>query len=206
MKILVIGATGATGHWLIQDGQALGHRVSALVRDPSNWQAPAGVIVHQGEARDQASLEAALGGQDAVLSAFGPRSLKKDDLQEAFMRHLVAAMQKCGVKRLVNLSAWGAGDSYPEANFFMRYLLMPLMLKNVYADKNRGEAHLLASSLDFINLRPGQLLNSGPRGGVKASLSAKDLKPSMTRQDLSKFMLAQLSDNTWLRQSPLIGY
>jgi putative NADH-flavin reductase len=206
MKILIIGATGATGQWLLQDSLAQGHQVTAFVRTPGSWQAPAGVKTVQGDARDQASLEAALEGQDAVLSALGPRSMKLDDLQEAYMRNLVAAMRAKGVKRLVNLSALGAGDSLAESPFFMRHILLPLMLKHVFADKNRGESLLLASDIDFVNVRPGRLLNSPARGGVKAMLRGQGLKPEMTRQDLSKFMVAQLTENTWLRQSPLIGY
>ena len=69
----------------------------------------------QGDALDQAALERALQGQDAVLSAFGPRSLKKTDVQERYMRALVAAMTKAGVKRLVNLSAMTAGDARAES-------------------------------------------------------------------------------------------
>jgi uncharacterized protein YbjT (DUF2867 family) len=206
LKILIIGASGATGQWLIRDAQAQGHKVTAFVREPSKWQAPAGVRTLQGDARDLKSLKAALVGQAAVLSALGPRSLKKNDLQEVYMRNLVAAMKAKRVKRLVNLSAWGAGDSEPEMKFIMRYLLLPLMLGNVYADKNRGEALLMASKLDYVNVRPGRLLNSAARGGVKASLSGQGLVSDMTRQDLSKFMLAQLTDKTWLRRSPLIGY
>ena len=206
MKILVIGATGATGQWLLQDSLAKGYEVTALVRKPAAWQAPAGVRVFQGEARDLGSLEAALEGQDAVLSAFGPRSMKADDLQEVFMRNLLAAMQAKGVKRLINLSALGAGDSFGESPFFMRWILVPLLLKHVFADKNRGESLLVASGLDYVNVRPGRLLNSPARGGIKATLKGKGLRPEMTRQDLSKFMVAQLTENTWLRQSPLIGY
>jgi uncharacterized protein YbjT (DUF2867 family) len=206
LKILIIGATGATGQWLIKDSQALGHKVTAFVREPGKWQAPAGVRTVQGDARDLKSLTAAVAGQAAVLSAFGPRSLKKDDLQEVYMRNLVTAMTAKKVKRLVNLSAWGAGDSQPEMNFLMRYVLMPLMLGNVFHDKNRGEALLLASPLDFVNVRPGRLLNSPARGGVKAALTGKGLRPEMARQDLSKFMVAQITDKTWTRKSPLIGY
>ena len=78
--------------------------------------------VVQGEARDAASLERAVAGQDAVVSVFGPRSLKKGDLQEVFMRNVVAAMTAAGVKRLVNLSAWGAGDSRETAPFVFRVI------------------------------------------------------------------------------------
>jgi hypothetical protein len=41
---------------------------------------------------------------------------------------------------------------------------------------------------------------------VKASLDAKDIRGLMTRADLAAFMVEQLTDPTWLRKSPVIGY
>lgn len=35
MKILIFGATGGTGRELVKQASALGHEVTALVRDPS---------------------------------------------------------------------------------------------------------------------------------------------------------------------------
>ncbi len=82
MKILVIGATGLTGSHLLKHLLAGGHDVTAFVRDPAKLPLQhARLKIAQGEARDSASLERAVKGQDAVMSAFGPRSLHKDDLQ-----------------------------------------------------------------------------------------------------------------------------
>lgn len=207
MKILVIGATGLTGQLLLKHLLEGGHEVTAFVRDPSKLALKnARLQTAQGEARDAASLDRAVKGQDAVISAFGPRSIKQDDLQEAFMRNLVAAMTENGVKRFINLSALGAGDSYAEAPFVMRKVILPLFLKNVFADKNKGEVLLVGSSLDYTNVRPGRLTNGRARGGVKASLQFDGLKPLMTREDLALFMVAQLGSSEWVRKSPLIGY
>ena len=35
MKVLVFGASGATGHELVKQSLSLGHSVTAFVRDPS---------------------------------------------------------------------------------------------------------------------------------------------------------------------------
>ena len=206
MNVLIIGASGRTGGLLVQKAVALGHTVTAFVRDPRAWAAPKGVRVVQGDARDPGSLGLAAAGQDAVLSAFGPKSLKKGDVQEALMRNLVAGMRKAGVKRIVNLSAVGILDSAPEAPFFYRTVLMPLYVKHVFTDKTRGEELLIASGLEYTNVRPGYLLNRPARGGVKAALSGKGLKFTMTRADLADFMLAQLTDPAWIGRSPMIGY
>jgi uncharacterized protein YbjT (DUF2867 family) len=206
MKVLVIGATGLTGSIAVKKLLERGDEVTAFVRKdfPLNHER---LKLAQGEARDAASLERAVQGHDAVLSAFGPRSFNNDDIQEAFMRNLVAAMTKAAVKRLSNLSAWGTGDSYGQF-WLVGRLFIRTVARRFFADKERGEAILLASGLDYVNVRPGTLWNGRARGGVKASLSGRDFKglPVMTREDLAAFMVEQLTANDWVRKSPLIGY
>jgi uncharacterized protein YbjT (DUF2867 family) len=208
MKVLVIGATGLTGQIATRLLLERGAEVTALARTPEAvTQKHVKLRIAYGEARDAGSLERAVAGHDAVLSAFGPRSLRKDDLQAVFMANLVVAMEKAGVMRLSNLSAFGAGDSYAATPLIAK-LFMRTVLRNVFDDKNRGEVHLFASALDYVNVRPGRLSNAPARGSVKASLTPSELHfwPFLTREDLAAFMIAQLTDDTWLRKSPLIGY
>ena len=54
-----------------------------------------------------------------------------------------------------------------------RRILIPLLARNVRAEKERGKTLLLASDLDYVNVRTGRLLNSG---GVRASLDGQGLK------------------------------
>lgn len=207
MKVVVIGATGATGQIALQKLLAQGHDVVAVARDPSSLSTKhERLTVVKGDARDAASLEAAVAGADAVFSSIGPRALlKKDDMQEVFMKNILAALKKTGVKRFVNLSAWGAGDSAPHTPLPIK-LARATVLKRIFDDKDRGEVLLADSDVDYVSVRPGRLLNEPARGGVKASLDGKGLKPELTREDLATFMIEQLTDNTWSRKSPIIGY
>ncbi|MDP9001930.1 MAG: NAD(P)H-binding protein [Myxococcota bacterium] len=206
MKILVIGATGGTGRLAVNKLLARGDSVRAFARNPAAiTERHDRLEMVKGDARDAASLDRAVQGVDAVLCAFGPRSLKKDDLQETLYRNLVVAMQESGVRRVVNLSAWGAGDSAGRTGFLFG-LIRGTLLANAFADKNRGEAILLGAGLDVINVRPGRLSNGPARGGVKASLDGRGIKMSLTRSDLANFMIEQLASDAWLRKSPLIGY
>lgn len=122
------------------------------------------------------------------------------------MRNLIAAMKNHGVKRIINLSAWGVDDTAVSTPFLSKYIFLPLLLRNVFADKKRGEALLAASDLDYVIVRPGRLLNSSARGGVRASLDGRGLQHIMTREDLGAFMIEQLTSDAWVRKSPLIGY
>lgn len=206
MRVLVIGATGATGVFAVKMLLAAGHEVTAFARNPSSvTEKHAKLRVAKGEARDAASLDAAMKDQDAVLCAFGPRDLSETDVQEALSRNLVAAMKAHGVKRVVNLSAWGAGDSAKHMNLFFK-LFSKTVLRHVWPDKERGERVLLGAGLDYVNVRPGRLLNEAARGGVKAGLEPGKMKPELTREDLARFMVDQLTSDAWLRKSPLIGY
>lgn len=205
MKTLVLGATGMTGQHAVRILLERGDEVTAFARTPSAVPERERLRVVQGEARDTASLARAVEGQDAVLSVFGPRSLKKDDLQETFMRNVVEAMTKAGVKRLVNLSAWGAGDSREGAGLMVK-IIRATVLRHMFDDKDRGELILLASGLDFVNVRPGRLTNGAARGGVKASLTGEGVKSVLAREDLAGFMVDQLKSDQWVRKSPLIGY
>src|SRR4029450_12815095 len=208
MKVLVIGATGQTGRQAVRQLLARGDYVTGFARNPSAiTEVSDRLRVVQGDARDAESLERAVQRQDAVLVAFGSRSLKKDDVQEVLMRNLTAAMIRHGVTRIVNLSGWGSGGAaVPSANLFIRFFFLPVVLRNMLDDKKRGEAHLFASPLNYVNVCPGFLKNAPPRGRVKASIDGRGLKQYMHREDLAAFMVAQLSDDTWLRKCVAVGY
>ena len=135
MKILLIGATGGTGQEILPRLLAAGHTVTALVRRPEAITTKHDhLFVMSGGVRDPDLVDRAVQGQDAVISALGPRTLGKDDIQEVLMRNLVAAMTKRGVKRLVNLSAWGSQNSQKTISM-MQVILQGVLLRNIFADK-----------------------------------------------------------------------
>jgi uncharacterized protein YbjT (DUF2867 family) len=205
MKVLLIGATGGTGQEILPRLLAAGHTVTALVRRPEAITSRhEHLVVMPGGVRDPDLVDRAVQGQGAVICAFGPRSLEKDDIQEVLMRNLVAAMTKRGVKRLVNLSAWGAQDTQQRISL-MQVILQRVILRNIFADKMRGEKLLFASALDYVNVCPGRLLNKPARGGVRASADGAGIKHSMTRADLAQWMVEQLTSDIWVRKSPIIG-
>jgi uncharacterized protein YbjT (DUF2867 family) len=206
MRIIVFGATGATGKCLVPLLLKSGHQVTVFVRSPNKVDRSSGQVqIVQGDVRDVAVLTKALAGQDVAMSTFGSRSLSAGDIQEVFMKNLITAMHNTGVHRLIDLSALGAGDSSSQVNFFFK-IVMATILKQMFADKNRGELLLVASDIDYTLVRPSRLTNGRAKGNVRASSSAKGLRRSISRQDVAAFMVSQLNDITWVRKAPIIGY
>ena len=206
MKILIIGSTGPTGLILTRQLLDVGHNVTVLVRNPGKLADLAEqVTVVQGDARDAIVLKRATQGQDAVMSALGIRSFGKTDLQQRFIGALIAAAHDKPVLRYVGLSAWGVGDSVASAGI-MSKIAARTVLRNVFADKARSEELLSSSSLSYVLVRPGILTNGPKRGGVAANGDGSNLGPSMSRADVCSFMIGCLVDDTWLGQTPIIGY
>ena len=211
MKLLVLGATGATGRHLVTLALAEGHDVTALVRDPASMTTKhTKLTVVKGRATVAAELEPVVAGHDAVLSVLGPRT-KTDAVCAEAAGATVGAMKKHGVKRVVWLSAGGVGDSAPPiiaASFVFGRIIMPLFLKKPYANHFRAEETLRASDLEWTVLRPLQLVDA-PTGNPttatlpSAKLESKTLK--IARQDVAAYMLAELEARTFVRQMPLVS-
>ena len=208
-KILVLGTTGGTGCLIV--GQALerGHQVTALVRSPEKAKGLKGAKLVVGDVRDEKAVREALKGQDAVVSALGtPASpFREVTLLSTATRTLVDAMKAEHVSRLLCITGMGAGDSAGHGGFLFNNVIFPLLLKKVYADKNRQEAIVRNSGLDWVLVRPSVL--NDKRGGqtIRALTDLSNFHGgSISREDVARFVLDQLRDDGWLRRSTLITW
>ncbi|WP_197512825.1 SDR family oxidoreductase [Mycobacterium sp. 852002-10029_SCH5224772] len=200
-----MGATGATGQLIVRDATASGHYVVALVRAKARADLP-GAEVIEGDVRDEGTLARALNGCDAVVSALGTgMGVREVDLLTVATRALVAAMTRAGVRRLISISALGVGDSRNHGGFVFDRLFQPLLLGPAYKDKERQEAAIRASSLDWIVVRPAMLTNGAPRGRIRATTDLAGVNGGkIARAEVAQFVVEQLTTDTWLRRTPVI--
>src|SRR5436309_2369595 len=158
LKLVVLGATGATGLEIVRQAVERGHSVTAFVRSPEKLKAWNGSIaIEQGDLLNSAHLEAVIQGHDAVLSAFGPRlPVSKADahLLQQFAAALTAAMLRTEVRRVIVESvAFLFKDSImPPA-----YLLGRLLFPAIVADASAMEEVFEKSGLDWTMVRPPDL-------------------------------------------------
>jgi putative NADH-flavin reductase len=207
VKVLIIGATGATGQILMGEALAQGHEVTALARNPSAV-APEDhrPIVLQGNALEASSVEAAVAGQDAVLSALGTRSTRPTTLFSESTSNVISAMRQHGVRRLVCITGIGTGESKGHGGFLYDRIILPFVLKNVYEDKDRQEEAIKQSDLDWVIVRPARLTDEPAKGEYRVFLGGSYTAKKISRADVAAFMLAQLTDDTYVRKMPVISY
>jgi len=200
-----VGATGGTGRLIVRDAVANGHSVVALVRSTARADLPGADLI-KGDARDEGTLGRALNDSDAVVCALGTgMGFREVSLLTVATQALVTAMKRTGVRRLVCISALGVGDSRGHGGFVFDRLFQPLLLSHAYKDKERQEAAIRASSLDWVVVRPAQLTNDPARGSVRAATDLASVNGGkIARADVAKFVVEQLTSDIWLRRTPVL--
>jgi uncharacterized protein YbjT (DUF2867 family) len=206
MTLIVFGASGRTGREVVQQALVQRHVVTAFVRNPAAFDLQHEHLrVVRGDITARDEVERAVGGQDAVISTLGPRTLRtRVPALVQGVRNIVGAMGKLGVRRLVYTSALGVGDSNAAQNAVFRYVIRPMLLGRDYADHEANEQAIRDSDLEWVIVRPARLVDR-PRTGeyhVDLDLSATFPLGRIGRGDVADFILTQLTVTPFLRKAP----
>jgi uncharacterized protein YbjT (DUF2867 family) len=207
--MLVLGATGSTGRHVVSQALSRGYDVTILVRAPEKAADMKGAKLVVGDARDEKVLRQAVKGRDAVISALGtPASpFREVTLLSTASRALVSAMKAEHVARLVAITRMGASDSAGHGGFLFDSLIFPLLLRKVYADKNRQEAIIRDSGLDWTIVRPTVLNNKPRHDTIQTRTDLSQFRGgSISRENVAAFVLDQVTTDHWLRKTPLITW
>ncbi len=206
MKILIFGATGKTGKLFVTQALMRGHEVTAFVRDPAKLAVTdARLKTVQGNVLDAASVDGAFSETfDAVVSSLGIFHREERTELSDGTRNVIESMQRHGCRRLAVVSSLGAGDSAGQGNFLAR-ILEKSLLKFVLADKDRQEALVQASNLDWTIVRPPQLTDNDAvckdlivwRGPVP---KGRKLAWKTSRASVANFLLDALEEGSYMQQ------
>jgi putative NADH-flavin reductase len=204
--VLIVGATGGTGRALVAQALERGHVVTALVRDPSALRIDdPRLTVVEGNVLDYGSVETAVRGQDAVLSALGhKRFLGPTRILSEGTRNVLRAIETHGVQRFVCETSLGIGDSAWRMGLYYTFFVIPIVLPFYFWDKTRQERVIAASRVNWVIVRPGTLTNGPMRGRYQHGRDVGSVVRTVriSRADVADFMLNQLADDRYLRDSP----
>ena len=214
MKLLILGASGATGRWLVTLAAQAGHDVTALVRPSTPFDAPAGVRVIRGDVVDPAIIATAVENKDAVASCLGIRRASKfpwapilspPDFTASVASALIPAMSHAGVRRVVAISAGGVAESITQLTTPVRWMVGAGTIGVAYRDLAEMERLLSASLLDWLAVRPVTLMNGPPTGRV-GKVEKYGLFSIVRRTDVAAWMLGALARPTpYVEQTVLLG-
>ena len=215
-KILVLGGTGKTGRLLINEALDRGHEVTALIRPERRLPAWEGLTVVKGDVLDfETVLNAAL-GHDAIISCLGisrenpanpwSKTLSPPGFLTRAARVMAAAAGWAGIRRVLAISAAGAGDSYHMVDTPTRMFFSLSPFGQVVADSEKMEEVLRESPLDWLVARPVRLID-GPPTGRASALRASGLGDTVRRADLARWLLDMLErPGTYQPHAEVVGW
>jgi putative NADH-flavin reductase len=217
MNIAIFGASGATGKLLTQRCLAAGYNVTALLRTPEKFSLRDRVQVVQGSPFDLASVRQTIKDADAVLSALGAKSLRKEDVLERSVPQIIAAMQETisqskPVRRIIVLGSAGAlPSSLDKQPAWRRWVVQNIVyntfLKWPVASQISQWNNLSHSNLDWTMVMPPMLTNGPARGSYRIDGDALPPNGSrISRADVADFMMQQIENPQWNKKGVYISW
>jgi putative NADH-flavin reductase len=215
-KIAVIGANGRTGIEIVRQALKRDIEVKALVRDKQKLTIsnPALEII-EGTPMHFEDIAQVIQKVDNVFVALNicrksdfpwSKVVSPLNLLEESMKNIVQAMKEKGIKRVLTISAWGAGSSYEETNWMFKFLINKTNVHYAYTGHEEQENLLKQSDLDWTSIRPVGLNNNQKHKNILIRLKKDDpLKMMISRKDVAKFMLDIMDDKQYFQTAPSIS-
>jgi putative NADH-flavin reductase len=209
VNIVLFGATGLTGRLVAERAILAGYDVTAYARDPARMNlAHDRLRVLRGDVLDAASVDRAVAGHDAVVSALGTSTRGPAPVLSHGVRHILDAMERHRVRRIVVLSA--AGALHEPAGFAVGNVglgLFRMLLPGVYQEHAKMLGEVRRRDLDWTAVRAVLLTNGPPKGRYRVALEAIPRWGfRISRADVADFMIRQLTSDEFVCKMPAISY
>jgi uncharacterized protein YbjT (DUF2867 family) len=204
--IVITTPTGDIGHRVLRHVLQGSEPVRVIARDPSriSLEIRQRVEVIEGSHGDAATVEKALTGADTLFWLIPPEPLMTlnsvDEAYVGFTKPAAEAIRKCGVKRVVAISALGRGW-HKEAG---------LATANIRADDllaSTGVALRVLTMPSFMDNLLRQAATIKEKGMFSSPIHADLKMPTVATSDIAAVAAKFLMDTKWTDQAdvPVLG-
>ncbi|MEM7753282.1 MAG: NAD(P)-binding oxidoreductase [Pseudomonadota bacterium] len=205
-----MGATSGIGALTVDEAVGRELPVRAFARSADTLEPRDLVEPFAGDARSPGDVAAALKGTQAVIYALGIKERlamlwEEETLFSESTRILIDALTESGPKRLVVVTGFGAGRS-KSAMSSIEKIGHRALLGKPYADKDRQEAMIVESDLDWTIARP-VILTKGPKSGRMQVLRdpVKWRNGLVSRKDVAEYLIDSVVNATDIRSDVVLS-
>jgi len=193
---------------------AAGHDVTAFARSAAHVSSrPGRLHVFEGDATDADAVDRAVRGHDAVVVTLGitenPLRVRlwgpartPLDIRSTGTRHVIAAMQRHGVRKLVVQTSYGVGATRGRLGVVDR-LFFALLLRPQIADTEIQNAAVEASELDWVLIQPVHLTAAQDAPFVSTDGATGRMKVS--RDTVGKLLAQAIDDPAFVRKTVAVS-
>ncbi|MBS3080159.1 SDR family oxidoreductase [Candidatus Pacearchaeota archaeon] len=194
MKLLVFGSTGGTGKEIVKQALEKKYKVIAFARSSEKLQNIRGIIeIVKGDVRNQEDVDKAVKNSNVILSALGTKLFEKP-ICEIGVKNIINSMKKYNKNRIIVESAYGVKETRKKGMYakFLWFLIKQLLI-----DKEKMEAALENSNLDWTIVQPVLLTNEMRKGNYITGEAKKAFIKGfqkISRADVADCMIKLIPD------------
>jgi putative NADH-flavin reductase len=215
-KLLILGSTGRTGKYLLEEALARGFDVNILVRNAKKITVTSEKLrIFEGTPYNKEDLAKALQGCTHVMSAlnisrnsdFPWADLRTPkDFLEKTIQNLIDLSETNPLENVMVISAWGVAETKKDIPFWFRWMIDFTNVKYGYLGHEDQERLLKNSDLNWTIVRPVILTNNKIIKLVLVSLD-NNPKPNylISRVNVANFMVDIFEKSLYVKQTPTIS-
>lgn len=203
--VAVIGGTGKSGKYLVQNLLKKEYSIKLLLRHPEDFKIKDPLIeVMKGDARDEKSISLFLQGCHTVISTLGQSKGEKSIFSDA-TSNIIKAMDEQGLKRYIVTTGLSVNTEDDRKNDRVK-MATEWMYQNypeTTADKQKEYNLLTKSNLDWTLVRLPLIHLTNETFTTETSLI--DCKgENISATDLARFLVTQIDDPEYIQKSPFL--
>ncbi len=207
-KIAVIGGTGKSGKYLVEQlvNQSIPFKI--LLRNPEKFHLSSSLIeIVKGDVRDYASIHALLDGCNAIISTLGlgqPPSEASIFSQATI--NILRAMQEYAILRYIVITGLNVATPFDKKSSKTKYATewMYTHYPKTTLDKQLEYDILATSSVNWTLIRLPLIELTTERRKIQVSLEDCPGE-KITATDIAHFLLEQLTTEKYVKQAPFIA-
>lgn len=203
--IAVIGGTGKSGKYLIQELLKKEYPMKLLLRTPENFTLEHPLIeIIKGDARNFEDINSLIESCTAVISKIGQPAGEKSIFSEA-TRNIKKSMNIHGIKRYITITGLNVDTPFDHKNEKVKTATAWMHQNYPETTKDKQEEYeiLANTDLDWTLVRLPLIIPSPEHFKTEANLT--DCKgEKISAADLSEFLVAQIDDKTYIKRSPFL--
>ncbi len=200
-NIIVFGASGRTGKYVVQYALQAGHKVTAFVHQQSSAFTHPNLSVITGDVNNKDKVVHSIKGHDVIISTLGAKQIEGDavNLMSNAMKIFVEAMNTFGIKRVLAVGGLGVLQ-LNETTQLLDKPDYPAQYKSIGEGHNKVYKVLRETQLDWTFACCPDIID-GERTGkynLKKDYPAEG-KYQILTGDLADFLVKELSENNFLK-------
>lgn len=206
LKVAVLGGGGRTGKYLLNQLLENGFSVKLLLRNPDTFSIQNSKIeIIKGDALSEESISVLLRDCQAVISTIGQRMGEPMVASQA-TKNVLNAMDAYGIQRYLLLAGLNIDTPFDKKSpkTIMASDWMKTNFPEIQKDRQFTYDLLIDSKVDWTQVRVPLIVFSDETNEISVSLE-DCLGDKITALDISKFLVKEMEESNYLRQSPFIS-